>query len=63
LLWEPRRGVAGLAEWVDIDVDGAAEGIAALEGIPSPTGRSIGRSVTYFSEIDLQCSSGQHDAT
>jgi len=63
LLQEPRRGVAGLAKWVETDADGAAQEASASEDVSSPIGRSIGRSVTYFSVTKLQCNIGQHDAT
>jgi len=63
LLREPQRGVAGLAEWVETDADGAAKEASASEDVSSPIERSVGRSVTYFSVTELQCSSGQHDAT
>ena len=122
MLREPRRGVAGLAKWVEIDVDGSVEratvqesqdntelagcnnergtgvlhqcrmtqrdvqwcemqgvvaaaqrserehlsmieGASTSEGVSSPIGRSVGRSVTYFLVIELQCNSGQHDST
>jgi len=46
-----------------MDVDGAAKGALILEGVSSPTGRLVGRSVTYVSVTKLQCNSGQHDAT
>jgi len=39
------------------------EGALASVGVSSPTGRSVGRSVTYFSVTELQCSIGQCDAT
>ena len=41
----------------------AAEGASTSVGVSSPTRRSVGRSITYFSVTKLQCSSGQHDAT
>ena len=41
----------------------AAKGASASVGVSSPTRRSVGRSVTYFSITELQCSSEQHDAT
>lgn len=40
----------------------AAVGASASMGVSSPIGRLVGRSVTYFSVTELQCSSGQHDA-
>jgi len=59
----PRQGVAGLAEWVETNADGAIEEASASEDVSSPTGRSVGISITYFSITELQCSSGQHNAT
>jgi hypothetical protein len=41
----------------------ATEGASTLVGVSSPTRRSVGGSVTYFSVIELQCNNGQHDAT
>ena len=58
-----QQGVARLAEWVETDVDGAAEGALASEGVSSLTRRLAGRSITYFSVTELQCNSVQHDAT
>jgi len=52
-----------LAEWLEKNADGAAKEASTSKDVSSPIGRSVGRSVTYFSVIELQYSSGQHDAT
>ena len=57
------QGVVAAAQRSEREHLSAIEGASASVGVSSPTGRSIGRSVTYFSVTELQCSSGQHNAT
>lgn len=41
----------------------AIEGASTSVGVSSPTGRSVRRSLIYFSVTELQCKNGQHIET
>jgi len=57
------QGVVAAAQRLEREHLSVAERASASEGVSSPTGRSVGRSIAYFSVTKLQCSIGQHDAT
>jgi len=60
--WCEMQGVVAAAQRSEREHLSATEGASASVGVSSPTRRSVGRSVTYFSITELQCSSGQCDA-
>jgi len=61
--WCEMQGFVVAAQRLEREHLSMAEGASASVGVSSPTRRSVGRSVTYFSVTKLQCNNGQHDAT